>query len=185
MIKSILSLFAVLLLTSACTQQTILNDTYNESEESANRSHKIDVDIRWTSYGIPHVKADDWSSLGYGYAYATATDGVCVIARDIVTVNGNLGKYFGDQQRASDVFHRAVVSDSLIAQYNASQSARAKKFNAGYVAGYNRYLADHLDALPASCANAEWVRAISINDMARLVIGVGIRYGLGRYSNDI
>lgn len=33
-----------------------------------------DAEIRWTSYGIPHVKAEDWASLGYGFAYATATD---------------------------------------------------------------------------------------------------------------
>jgi len=23
-----------------------------------------------TSYGIPHIKATDWGSLGYGYGYA-------------------------------------------------------------------------------------------------------------------
>ncbi|MGK0375433.1 MAG: acyl-homoserine-lactone acylase [Arenicella sp.] len=185
MIKPLLSLCAVLLLTSACTQHSTSHDIYNDTLEIADRNNNIDVDIRWTSYGIPHVKADDWASLGYGYAYATATDGVCVIARDIVTVNGNLGKYFGDQQRANDVFHKAIVTDTLIAQYNDSQSPRAKQFNAGYVAGYNRYLADHNDALPASCADADWLRSITIEDMARLVIGVGIRYGLGRYSNDI
>ncbi|MFQ3244545.1 MAG: acyl-homoserine-lactone acylase [Arenicella sp.] len=189
MIKTLPFFCAVLLILSACAQhspskttsQTIHNSVLKTSESG----NDIDVGIRWTSYGIPHVKAHDWASLGYGYAYATATDGVCVIARDIVTVNGNLNKYFGDQQRANDLFHRAVVSDSLIAQYNASQSPRAKQFNAGYVAGYNRYVADYADALPASCADAQWVRAITINDMARLVVGVGIRYGLGRYINDI
>jgi acyl-homoserine-lactone acylase len=191
MIKTLLRLCAASILLSGCSQHSNLNhrDTdqasVNEQSSNSDTVNAIDVNIRWTSYGIPHVKANDWTSLGYGYAYATATDGVCVIAKDIVTVNGNLTKYFGDKQRASDVFHRAVVSDSLIEQYNTSQSARAKKFNAGYVAGYNRYLANHVDTLPASCANSEWVRPIVINDMARLVVGVGIRYGLGRYIKDI
>ncbi len=27
-----------------------------------------DVQIRWTSYGIPHVKANDSASLGYGFS---------------------------------------------------------------------------------------------------------------------
>jgi acyl-homoserine lactone acylase PvdQ len=122
MIKTLPFFCAVLLILSACAQhspskttsQTIHNSVLKTSESG----NDIDVGIRWTSYGIPHVKAHDWASLGYGYAYATATDGVCVIARDIVTVNGNLSKYFGDQQRANDLFHRAVVSDSLIAQNN-------------------------------------------------------------------
>lgn len=174
-------LCACLVLLAGCVQYS----TTAERAVTAEADGAIDVNIRWTSYGIPHVKADDWASLGYGYAYATATDGVCVIARDIVVVNGNAMQHFGAQQRASDIFHQAVVTNSLVEQYNASQSARAKQFNAGYVAGYNRYLADHAAALPASCANSEWVRPITIDDMARLVVGVGIRYGLGRYTADI
>jgi acyl-homoserine-lactone acylase len=51
---------------------------------------QYEVELRWTSFGIPHVKADDWGSLGYGFAYATATDAVCVIAKDVQMVNGNL-----------------------------------------------------------------------------------------------
>ena len=35
---------------------------------SADTSDPYNVEIRWTSYGIPHVKADDWGSLGYGFA---------------------------------------------------------------------------------------------------------------------
>lgn len=180
------SVCVVLLLMSACTPHSkSLKSSHGDVVDFITPSKKIDVNIRWTSYGIPHVKANDWASLGYGYAYATATDGVCVIARDIVAVNGNSMMYFGDQQRASDIFHQAVVSDSLIKQYNASQTARAKEFNLGYVAGYNRYLVDQKDALPASCANTQWVKPITIDDMARLVVGVGIRYGLGRYTGDI
>jgi acyl-homoserine-lactone acylase len=35
---------------------------------TADIDYRYNVDIRWTSYGIPHVKADDWGSLGYGFA---------------------------------------------------------------------------------------------------------------------
>ena len=145
----------------------------------------IDVNIRWTSYGIPHVKADDWASLGYGFAYATATDGVCVIARDVVTVNGNLMQHFGDSFRASDVFHRAMINDARLLKFAQAQSPRAQTFSAGYVAGYNRYLADHKDNLPASCQGQDWVRPISNEDVTRLTLGVGIRYGLGQYLVDM
>ena len=72
-----------------------------------NPASKFDTEIRWTSYGIPHVKADDWGSLGYGFAYATATDAVCVIARDVQTVNGTLTDHFGPEEAnlQSDIFH--------------------------------------------------------------------------------
>lgn len=152
-----------------------------------NPAAKFDTEIRWTSYGIPHVKADDWGSLGYGFAYATATDAVCVIARDVQTVNGTLTDHFGAEEAnlQSDIFHKAILTDAKLATFDTAQSARSQSFSEGYVAGYNRYLIDNRDALPASCAGADWVRPITIDDLTRLNLGVGIRYGLGRFREEI
>lgn len=82
---------------------------------STDTTPKYDTQIRWTSYGIPHVKAEDWGSLGYGFAYATATDGVCVIARDVMMVNGELSRYLGPDKGnlESDVFYKSALTDSL------------------------------------------------------------------------
>ena len=145
------------------------------------------VDIRWTSYGIPHVKAEDWGSLGYGFAYATAKDAVCVIARDVQMVNGSLSQYFGDSESnlTSDVFHRAILTDTKLSEFAAQQSERSHRMNAGYVAGYNRFLRDKKDQLPKSCAGKDWVRPITESDLTRLAIGVGIRYGLGRFQQQM
>ena len=166
-----------------------------EAERDAERSDwrkavaptPLDVEIRWTSYGIPHVKAGDRASLGYGFAYATARNAVCVIARDLVRVNGELSRHFGrtDGNVASDVFHKAVLDDARVAAFDRNETPAAAAFARGYVAGYNRYLRDHQHALPASCAGSEWLRAMTADDMVKLTIGVGIRYGLGRYQQEI
>ncbi len=154
---------------------------------SAQKSPQYQTEIRWTSYGIPHVKADDWGSLGYGFAYATATDAVCTIARDVVMVNGELSRHFGaaDGNRESDVFHRAVLDATTVKSYDKRQTANSNRFAAGYVAGYNRYLRDHRKDLPKECANSAWVRPLTGDDLTRLTIGVGIRYGLGRYQKEM
>ncbi len=146
-----------------------------------------DVSLRWTSHGIPHVRANDWGSLGYGFAYALATDAVCVIARDVAMVNGTLSRYFGAENGnlESDVFHRAVLTTEKLAAYAEAQSDRANAFAAGYVAGYNRYLTDHARDLPASCQGEPWVSDLTFDDVSRLAIGVGIRYGLGRFQKEI
>ena len=89
-----------------------------------------DVEIRWTSYGIPHVKARDWCSLGFGFAYATATDAVCVIAKDVAMVNGGLSEHFSREGTLeSDVFHKAILTDGEIAACNAAQSSRGNTFS--------------------------------------------------------
>jgi acyl-homoserine-lactone acylase len=147
----------------------------------------LDAEIRWTSYGIPHVRANDRASLGYGFAYATARAAVCVIAREVMVVNGELSRFFGaaDGNLASDIFHKAVLNDRRVAAMQDAETPPAAAFSRGYVAGYNRYLSDHRHALPASCAGAEWVRPITAADLARLTIGTGIRYGLGRYQREV
>ena len=39
--------------------------------------------------------------------------------------------------------------------------------------------------MPESCNNAPWITAINESDLARISLGVGIRYGLGRVANQI
>ena len=150
-------------------------------------SDKYEAEIRWTSYGIPHVKSDDWGGLGYGFAYATAEDAVCVIAKDLIMVNGELSLFFGPENGnlESDIFHKGVLTDQKVEAYSKAQSSRSNQMNAGYVAGYNRYLADNKETLPASCRDQNWVKPITDSDLARLAIGVGVRYGLGRFQRQI
>ena len=42
---------------------------------------KYNAKIQRTSYGIPHIQAGDWGSLGYGYGYAFAEDNLCMVSR--------------------------------------------------------------------------------------------------------
>lgn len=146
-----------------------------------------DATIRWTSYGIPHVKANDVGSLGFGFAYATMTDAACTIARDVVMVRGELSRTFGPDSgnRESDVFHRALLTDAAVQAFTASQSASTRRSTAGYVAGYNRYLKDHAAELSPSCRGAAWVRPVTVNDVIRLNMSFGIRYGVGRFMKEM
>ena len=179
--------FAVLIsgvVLAACNR----NDTSsNEAQDDAPNDRQFQAEIRWTSYGIPHVKADDWGGLGYGFAYAHATDAVCVYAKDVAMVNGELSAHLGpgDGNFESDVFHRAIVTDEKLRHFAAAQTEDMTLFSAGFVAGYNRYLEEHRGKLPASCNDAGWVRPITAADVARVTVSIGIRYGLGQFQEDM
>ncbi|MDH5622724.1 MAG: penicillin acylase family protein, partial [Gammaproteobacteria bacterium] len=149
--------------------------------------HRYNVDIRWTSYGIPHVKANDWGSLGYGFAYATATDGICVFAREVARANGTMSADFGasDENLASDTFHRAMVTQDRVQRNAAAMSGNMRAYNAGFAAGYNRYIEDKRATLPAACAGEHWVRSISELDLGRMFIAFNIRYGTGNFQAGI
>jgi acyl-homoserine-lactone acylase len=139
--------------------------------------------IRWTEYGVPHVRADDWGSLGYGVAYAIATDGVCTLAREFVNVRGEQSKFFGPDEgrREADVFHKSFITEQALEKSMARTPSEMQRLLDGYVAGYNRYLSDTQGEMrPASCRDQAWVRPIDRMDVARMNLGVAVRYGLGR-----
>lgn len=145
-----------------------------------------DANIRWTSFGIPHIEAEDWGSLGYGVGYAYANDNLCTLAEDIVTVDGERSKYFGvDGEHGiigsffadnddSDFAFKLLVNDAKTAEFTAAQSPLAVTLSKGYAAGYNRYVRElqagdhsgrHLD-----CANEPWLREITERDLFRRYI---------------
>lgn len=159
----------------------------NDDASALSNAMKETVDVRWTEHGIPHITAQTWEGLGFGFAHSVAQNGVCVLAKELITVNGELSKYFGAENGNvnSDAFHRALLNDAKIDQYLGASSDDSNAMDSGYARGYNRYIDTHVDQLPASCAGAEWIKPIDERDLARLAIGVGIRYGLGRVTDQI
>jgi acyl-homoserine-lactone acylase len=116
--------------------------------------------IRRTAYGIPHILADGFGDLGFGYGYAFAEDNICTAADFYVTVNGDRSRFFGPDETwtfhgngtthgnlASDAFYRAVNDSGRIEELLAQDPPHGPRDEIveavrGYVAGYNRYLAD-------------------------------------------
>ncbi len=143
--------------------------------------------IRRTKYGVPHIKARNWRSAGFGYAHAFAADNLCTIADSYVTVAGERSRYFGPDASWKFSGNGAVTnnldSDFFYAQINDSgliedlmtrpppegPLPELKKVVSGYVAGYNDYLADvGVDRLPDKrCRGADWVRPITKLDVYR------------------
>ena len=169
MLKLLCASAASIVLLSACTPEPA-------GQTAANTRG---VEIRWTNYGIPHIKAQDWEGLGFGLANAVATNTVCVLARELITVRGEQAKYFGGSERNinNDAFHKALLHSAKLDDYLSYGSAESKSMDAGFVAGYNHFVASQQGRLPAACNNEPWIKAIDINDLARLAIGTGIRYG--------
>lgn len=136
--------------------------------------------ITRTTYGIPHIEAKDWRSVGFGVAYAYAEDNLCLLAEEFVTVAGERSKHFGPEAKAvlgfeevgnlaSDVFFRAVVDLPALREGARGLSPRSQDLIAGYVAGYNRFLKNAgADGIPAECRGKAWVRPITLDDMLRL-----------------
>lgn len=147
-----------------------------------------DVTIRMTEYGIPHIKASDYGSLGYGYGYSVASETICTLAETYATVRAERSRYFGPDAgysfRAngstvnnlnSDFFYQQIIDDKRIEKLLAQPGPNAPKPQIreavrGYVAGYNRWLADVGGAqgvTDPACKGAAWVKPIEEIDAYR------------------
>lgn len=158
------------------------------------------AEIRRTSGGVPHIKARDHGSLGFGYGYAYARDQLCTFAEIVVTVNAERSRWFGPERSygpdpgnqtnnlASDFFF-ARVKDTRIVERLARRpfphgpSRTVRVTIRGFVAGYNAYLRrTGRDRLPdPRCRGKEWVRPITALDMYRRIHQLGVRASSGNF----
>jgi len=118
------STWIALTLIFALTAYSDSNDSSNGGDpDQPNTVAGYSAEIRRTEFGIPHVKAENWGSLGYGYGYAYSQDNFCVTMREIAQAGGRWAELTGSQ----------VERDHLWRYLNGSKEA---------------FKADFFDALP-------------------------------------
>lgn len=182
---------AVLLLAAALGLAACGGDDDDDDPPS-----RYSAEIRRTTLGVPHIKADDWGGLGYGFGVAQAQDNLCTIAESFVTFRGERSRWFGPDALLSssgtagrprnldaDFFHRHVLAADAVAAFKAAQPADVVTLIDGFTAGYNRLLAD-LKAGRASghaaCAAAGWLQPATADDIYRRLYATNFA---GGYSN--
>lgn len=148
------------------------------------------ADVRRTSFGVPHIRADNERGLGYGIGYVYAQDNLCLLANEIVTVNGERSRYFGPEQMTveerenlvSDLFFTWLNTPEAVAGFWQAQTPEIQQLMEGYAAGYNRSLAErHARGLPAQCQGS-WVREISAQDLVKLTRRLLVEGGVGQFA---
>lgn len=138
------------------------------------------ADIRWTTHGVAHIKADDWGGLGYGQGYACARDHLPTIADQIVKVRSERAAFHGpgpdDSHLASDFGYLALGVMDRAPVWRDAQPGHVRQLMAGYTVGYNQALAEAQadDTLPRWCADAEWIRPITELDLYAYLVDIAL-----------
>ena len=156
---------------------------------------KLSATIRYTEYGVPHVIANDYASLGFGTGYAAAKDNLCLIAQGVVTLRGERSRYFGPDgptdgslaaaktNLVSDLYFQGI-NDSHVVERLMDQPSPAgplpevRDLSRGWAAGYNQYLRDGKITDP-SCKGARWLSPITELDVFRRIYALTLMRGAG------
>ncbi|KII37326.1 acyl-homoserine lactone acylase subunit beta [Pseudomonas fluorescens] len=155
-----------------------------------NQPEQASADIRRTSFGVPHIRAENERGLGYGIGYAYAQDNLCLLANEIVTVNGQRSRFFGPDQftveerenRVSDLFFNWLNTPQAVDAFWQAQTPEVRELVEGYVAGYNRLLTERrAEGLPQQC-QGDWVREITATDLVKLTRRLLVEGGVGQFA---
>ncbi|WP_374982308.1 bifunctional acylase PvdQ [Pseudomonas mosselii] len=153
-------------------------------------ANEASAQIRRTSFGVPHILAKDERGLGYGIGYAYAQDNLCLLASEVLTVNGERSRYFGGdgktvEQRdnlSSDLFFTWLNEPAAVDDFLQAQPVAVRDLLDGYASGYNRALGERrAEGLPAECGAGDWVRPISSRDLIKLTRRLLAEGGIGQF----
>lgn len=136
--------------------------------------------VRRTSHGIPHITSETWGGAGFGQGYAFAEDHTCILADQVLKVRGERARYLGagpgNLLIASDLVHLALDLRTRAAAALAGQPTEVRDFVNGYVAGYNRHLADvgGTFGVKGWCQGQPWVRRIDAEDLMSHLLALSL-----------
>src|ERR1700733_1447659 len=149
---------------------------------SAEAAVRYEATITRTTFGIPHIHAKDFGGLGFGAAYAEAQDNICLMADAYVSAAGKRSQFFGADADTlvglwpaknidSDLFYRSIPDIARLRTMFGQRSPQYRDLIDGWVAGYNRFVKDHKDRLPAQCAGQPWIRPLTRDDVLQSING--------------
>lgn len=151
----------------------------------------LSANIRWTDYGVPHIKADNLESMSYGVGYAFAKDNICILADQIIKYNSQRAKYLGpdkvtasgDSEHLINDFGFLTLGIRAHAESNiTSLSANSQALLSGYAQGYNKYLLDTgVENIDVACANMPWVQPITNVDVLTYSLGIALLPGAANF----
>ena len=158
--------------------------------------------IERTTYGIPHITADDFAGAGYGHGYAIAEDNLCVLADAFLTFRGERSAHFGPEQPAApmstfgsppnleaDFFFRFVVDDQTVEKFKDAQSADIRELLHGFTAGYNRYVREIQEGQHAgrhaTCRDQQWLTSVTADDLMRRLIALNLAASSANWVEEI
>ena len=101
------------------------------------------VEIRRTSYGVPHILAQDLGALGFGLAWVQLEDYGARVVVNLLRGRGELARHFGRDSIESDFWFKWTYQQMQETYHRLHADTR--ELLEGFAAGVNRYVELHPD----------------------------------------
>ena len=108
------------------------------------------VEVRRTTHGVPHIKADNLAAAEYALAYVQSEDYGARVPLDLLRSRGEMGRWFGRDSAERD-FAARIAYERAVATYPFLEQDTRDVYE-GFAAGANRFVELHPAAFPAGFA---------------------------------
>ena len=146
MYRRLLAVPAILLslpLVSACATRTT---TASLAGRFGTPAEAGQVEVIRTSYGVPHIYADNYRALGYALGYLQLEDYGDRVPLILLGARGELARYQGFGALEADFVNRPYYLRAVETYFLTDRDTR--DVYEGFAAGVNRYIALHPDEFP-------------------------------------
>ncbi len=108
------------------------------------------VEIRRTTYGVPHIKADDLEAAAYALAWVQLEDHGPRVALGLLRGRGEMGLWFGRDSMETDF--RAQRTYAIAVEKYPQLDQDTRDIYEGFAEGANRYIELNADKFPPGFA---------------------------------
>lgn len=147
--------------------------------------NKDNISIHWTEYHIPHIQADSFQALGFGYGYVHATDRLAEISAQAIILRGQRSLHFGAENFSSigflkttnlnsDLMFRLRLPNEWIQEELTKLNTDTRQYIQGYVDGINHYVSNMTKAEQATTFANEPMVTFEVEDVIRSTMRFGV-----------
>ncbi len=139
------------------------------------------IELRYTGFGVAHVRADGLEGAGYGYGVAVARDNLCAIAERAVTIAGERSRHLSPDEGYVDLFAGGRISNTdsdaaylyllapeIVSRVKSAASSEMRSLVRGYAAGFNHHVSAS-SAPGEDCRAQPWFRPMTEDDVWRRI----------------
>ncbi|CAM3544039.1 Aculeacin-A acylase precursor [Vibrio aerogenes CECT 7868] len=150
-----------------------------------NKKELNQAEICWTENDVPHIKADNYEALGFGYGCVHARDRLLELAGQAIALRGDRSKYYGADGFStvgflkttnlnSDLIFRMRLPETWVAEALAKLSGQIRDYIRGYVNGLNHHVAQMTDDERQRLGPDEHLVTFEAADVVRSAMRFGI-----------
>ncbi|MGK0452592.1 MAG: acyl-homoserine-lactone acylase [Paraglaciecola sp.] len=114
---------------------------------SCAQPEKIETEIAWDTWGVPHITANTVEELFFAQGWAQMHNHANLILELYGSSRGKGAEYWGQEKLQNDILIHTLGFDELADEWGENQDPEQKIINKAFIDGMNAYAKAHPEAL--------------------------------------